>query len=125
MQKDGEKLSEFYLIPEKFNFTDATTFEPALKNCQILFLLRPPQISDIEKYFISLIEIAEKYKVDHIIFLSVQGVEKSLIIPPYKIEKLIVESGIPYTFLRSAYFMQNFTTTLHEDLVNKKQIHFS
>ena len=123
LQKDGEKLSEFYLIPEKFDFTDVTTFEPALKNCQILFLLRPPQISDTEKYFIPLIEIAEKYNVNHIIFLSVQGVEKSSIIPHYKIEKLIVESGIPYTFLRPAYFMQNFITTLHDDLVNKKQIY--
>ena len=123
VQKNGEKLSEFYLIPEKFDFMDATTFEPALKNCQLLFLLRPPQISDTEKYFIPLIEIAEKCNVKHIIFLSVQGVEKSSIIPHHKIEKLIVASGIPYTFLRPAYFMQNFTTTLHDDLVNKKQIY--
>ena len=123
LQKDVEKLSEFYIIPEKFDFTDVTTFEPALKDCQILFLLRPPQISDTDKYFIPLIEIAEKCNVRHIIFLSVQGVEKSSIIPHHKIEKLIVESGIPYTFLRPAYFMQNFTTTLHDDLVNKKQIY--
>ena len=123
LQKDVEKLSEFYIIPEKFDFTDVTTFEPALKDCQILFLLKPPQISDTDKYFIPLIEIAEKCNVRHIIFLSVQGVEKSSIIPHHKIEKLIVESGIPYTFLRPAYFMQNFTTTLHDDLVNKKQIY--
>ena len=123
LQKHVEKLSEFYIIPEKFDFTDVTTFEPALKDCQILFLLKPPQISDTDKYFIPLIEIAEKCNVRHIIFLSVQGVEKSSIIPHHKIEKLIVESGIPYTFLRPAYFMQNFTTTLHDDLVNKKQIY--
>uniref|UniRef100_UPI00404B73DE NmrA family NAD(P)-binding protein n=1 Tax=Flavobacterium sp. TaxID=239 RepID=UPI00404B73DE len=38
-------------------------------------------------------------------------------------EKLIVDSKINYTFLRPAYFMQNFTTTLHDDLVNKKRIY--
>jgi nucleoside-diphosphate-sugar epimerase len=52
----------------------------------------------------------------------VQGVEKSKIIPHHKIEKLIVESKIPYTFLRPAYFMQNFTTTLHTDLVKHYRI---
>lgn len=122
LEKDNEKLSEFYLIPEKFDFMDVSTFEPALKNCQVLFLLRPPQISEFEKYFKPLIEIAQKCEVKHIVFLSVQGVEKSSIIPHHKIEKLIVESEIPYTFLRPAYFMQNFTTTLHDDLVNRKRI---
>lgn len=122
LEKDGEKFSEYYLIPEKFDFMDVSTFEPALKNCQILFLLRPPQISDTEKYFKPLIEIAQKCDVKHIVFLSVQGVEKSSIIPHHKIEKLIVASGISYTFLRPAYFMQNFTTTLHNDLIKKRRI---
>ncbi len=122
VEKDREKLKEYYLISEKFDFMDVNTFEPAMKNCQILFLLRPPRISDTEKWFKPLIEIAEKCDVKHIVFLSVQGVEKSSIIPHHKIEKLILESGIPYTFLRPAYFMQNFTTTLHDDLVKKKRI---
>lgn len=51
-----------------------------------------------------------------------QGVEKSRIIPHHKIEKQIVTRGIPYTFLRLAYFIQNFTTTLHHALVNKRKI---
>lgn len=123
LEKDREQLTEFYLISEKFDFMDSATFEPALKNCQILFLLRPPQISDTEKYFVPLINVARKCEVKHIIFLSVQGVEKSSIIPHHTIEKLIVESGIPYTFLRPAYFMQNFSTTLHDDLIHKKQIY--
>jgi hypothetical protein len=49
LEKDRKKLSEFYLMPEKFDFMDVSTFEPAFKNCQVLFLLRPPQISDSEK----------------------------------------------------------------------------
>ncbi|MFN3639652.1 MAG: NmrA family NAD(P)-binding protein, partial [Flavobacterium sp.] len=57
------------------------------------------------------------------VFLSVQGVDKSKIIPHHKIEKLIVDSKIPHTFLRPAYFMQNFTTTLRKDLVDKKRIY--
>jgi len=81
-------------------------------------LLRPPQISDVKKYFAPLVETAKKSSIKHIVFLSVQGVDNSKIIPHHKIEKSIVDSKIIYTFLRPAYFMQNFTTTLRNDLVN-------
>ncbi|MCR9013497.1 NmrA family NAD(P)-binding protein [Aquiflexum gelatinilyticum] len=106
----------------KFDFMDFKTCEAALENCDILFLLRPPQISDTEKYFKPIIDACQDKGVKHIVFLSVQGVENSRIIPHHKIEKMIVGSKINYTFLRPAYFMQNFTTTLRKDLVTKKQI---
>lgn len=86
-------------------------------------MLRPPQISNVKKYFNPLIKSCKYNGVKHIVFLSVQGVEKSKIIPHHKIEKLIVESNIPFTFLRPAYFMQNFTTTLLDDLLHKKIIY--
>jgi uncharacterized protein YbjT (DUF2867 family) len=122
IDEESKKLHEYKLSFAKFDFTDATTYLPSLQNCDLLFLLRPPQISDTNKYFKPLIEVAKLCEVKHIIFLSVQGVEKSKIIPHHKIEKLIVDSNIPYTFLRPAYFMQNFTTTLKAELINKKRI---
>ncbi|MGY6561756.1 MAG: NmrA family NAD(P)-binding protein [Luteibaculaceae bacterium] len=120
---DYNKLDNLKVKFAQFDFTDSTTYENSLDGCSILFLLRPPQISEVEKYFKPIIDICKDKGVKHIVFLSVQGVEKSKIIPHHKIEKLIVDSTIPYTFLRPAYFMQNFTTTLHTDLVNKKRIY--
>jgi len=105
-----------------FDFAAAETYEHALAYCGILFLLRPPQLSEVKKYFNSLIDLAVICGVKHVVFLSVQGVGKSKIIPHHKIEKLIIESKIPHTFLRPAYFMQNFTTTLHADLVRHHSI---
>jgi uncharacterized protein YbjT (DUF2867 family) len=122
-EAEMDKLSEFNITPVKFDFMDILTFLPALKGMDVLFLLRPPQISDVKKYFAPLIETALQTGTKHIVFLSVQGVEKSEVIPHHKIEKLIVDSKIPYTFLRPAYFMQNFTTTLRNDLVHKKRIY--
>ena len=122
LEADSKKLAAYKVSFEKFDFTDASTYKPALQNCDVLFLLRPPQITYTKKYFKPLVQAAKDNGVKHIIFLSVQGVEKSSIIPHHKIEKQIVASGIPYTFLRPAYFMQNFTTTLHNDLVNKGKI---
>jgi len=119
----NEKLSNFNIKTIKFDFMNIETFLPALKGVEVLFLLRPPQISDVKKYFAPLIETAKKSSIKHIVFLSVQGVENSKIIPHHKIEKLIVDSKVPYTFLRPAYFMQNFTTTLRNDLVNNNRIY--
>ena len=123
LKEDSLILSGCNLKFSQFDFTDSHTYNIALEGCDILFLLRPPQISNVEKYFKPIIDICKNKGVKHIIFLSVQGVEKSKIIPHHKIEKLIIDSKIAYTFLRPAYFMQNFTTTLHTDLVNKKRIY--
>lgn len=122
-QADNEKLLNFNINTVKFDFMDIETFLPVLKDIDVLFLLRPPQISDVKKYFAPLIEIAKKSSIKHIVFLSVQGVENSKIIRHHKIEKLIIDSKIPFTFLRPAYFMQNFTTTLRNDLVENHRIY--
>lgn len=100
----------------EFDFLAPSTFSPAMANADILFLLRPPPISDAEKVFGPLLECAVENKLRHIIFLSVQGAERSRMIPHNKIERLILKSGISYTFLRPAYFMQNFLTSLSNDL---------
>lgn len=92
------------------------SYKPVLQNCNTLFLLRPPQIANIDAYFKPLITAAKECGVIHIIFLLVQGVQHNKWVPHHKIEKLIIESGIQFIFLRPAYFMQNFTPTLQQDL---------
>lgn len=120
---DKIKIKEYNINAIKFDITDSSTFSAAFQNIDTVFLLRPPQISDVKKYFEPFINSAIEAGIKHIVFLSVQGVEKSSVIPHHKIEKLIENSKIPYTFLRPAYFMQNFTTTLYDDLVNKRRIY--
>jgi uncharacterized protein YbjT (DUF2867 family) len=122
LKADAVKLANYKINFLQFDFTNPASYDSALNQCNILFLLRPPQISEVAKYFKPIINICKKNGVKHIVFLSVQGVEKSRIIPHHQIERLIVDSKIPYTFLRPAYFMQNFTTTLLSDLLQKKQI---
>jgi len=106
----------------KFDFGDTTTFENSLVNIDCIFLLRPPHISDIEKYFKPLINKIKDNKIRQIVFLSVQGAEKSKVIPHNKIEKLIIDTGLDFIFLRPSYFMQNLTTTLRKDIQEKHKI---
>lgn len=99
-----------------FDFYDLEIARAALINIDVVFLLRPPHISDIENVFKPLIELFTSIGIKHIVFLSVQGVENMPIIPHYKIELLLRKSGIPYTFVRPGYFMQNLVTTLGKDI---------
>lgn len=117
------KLSNPGVALLQFDFMDPGSYNILPNDFEVIFLLRPPQLSNVEKYFKPMIERFKSNGVKHIVFLSVQGVEKSKSIPHHKIEKLIVESNIPYTFLRPAYFMQNFTTILRPDLIQHRKIY--
>ena len=99
-----------------FDFYDLEIVGAAIKDIDVIFLLRPPQIADVENVFKPLVELFTCVGIKHIVFLSVQGAENLPIIPHYKIEKLLRDSGIPYTFIRPGYFMQNLTTTLRNDI---------
>ncbi|MBE2188291.1 MAG: NmrA family NAD(P)-binding protein [Desulfobulbaceae bacterium] len=105
-----------------FDFEDSDTFANALTDIDKIFLLRPPHISDVDKFFKPLIAKIKESHINKIVFLSVQGAEKSKVIPHNKIERLIVENGLDYIFMRPSYFMQNLTTTLIDDIRNKREI---
>lgn len=105
-----------------FDFDQKDTFPAAFHKIDILFLLRPPQIADVPKYFKPLLEGAQEAGIKKIVFLSVQGVEKSKGIPHHKIENLIREMEFDYIFLRPSYFMQNLTTTLLNEIHNNHSI---
>jgi uncharacterized protein YbjT (DUF2867 family) len=115
--KDNPKLDYVH-----FDFEDFETFDNALSGIDKLFLLRPPHISDIETYFKPLISKIKEKNINQIVFLSVQGAEKSKVIPHNKIERLINEQRLDFIFLRPSYFMQNLTTTLIKDIQTKREI---
>ncbi|WP_114749712.1 NmrA family NAD(P)-binding protein [Pleomorphovibrio marinus] len=124
VQKREPALEQFPMVKRReFDFDKTDQFQAYLEGIDLLFLLRPPHISNVEKHFQPLINAAKKIGIQHITFLSVQGVEKSSIIPHHKIEKLLEQSGIAYTFLRPAYFMQNFNTTLKNDILTRNRVY--
>lgn len=100
----------------RFDFESADTFAGSFEEVDTLFLLRPPQIADVERVFRPMLDAAKTCGVKNVVLLSVQGADKMSFIPHAKIEKLIVERGFGYVFLRPSYFMQNLTTTLAKDI---------
>ncbi|MCR6466153.1 SDR family oxidoreductase [Bacillus paranthracis] len=105
-----------------FDFETPSSIKPALSGITKLFLLRPPHLADAKKYFQPVIDAAKELGINHVVFLSLLGVEKNPIVPHSKIEKIIKDSGIPYTFLRPSFFMQNLLSQHGDELRNEKII---
>lgn len=102
----------------EFDFTVPSTWTEALHGVSHLFLLRPPQLSNIRRdmypflsYLKELHDSRDTPHIRQVVFLSVQGAEGNRMIPHHKIEKALMELGLPYTHLRPSFFMQNLTTT--------------
>lgn len=104
-----------------FDLTNPQTFAAALADVEKVFLVRPPALADI-KIFEPFIQDAKEKGVQHIVFLSLQGIERVQFVPHAKIEAAILASGIPYTFLRAGFFMQNLNTAHRSDILEYNDI---
>ena len=94
-----------------FDFERPDTFGPALAGVEEMFLLRPTQIADVDGVIVPALRSAKAAGVRHVVFLSIQGADKNRLVPHRKIEDRLRASGLAWTFVRAAYFMQNLSTT--------------
>jgi uncharacterized protein YbjT (DUF2867 family) len=123
IEKAKKKIINYPHIQYRaFDFENDHTFSDAFKRVDILFLLRPPHISDVEQIFRPLLNSAKEFGINKVVFLSVQGAEKSKVIPHNKIERLVQALQFEYIFVRPSYFMQNLTTTLLPEILKKRSI---
>lgn len=106
----------------QLDFSDAGTFDAALAGISRVLLVRPPQLADVNQYFKPFIEAMKRAGIRQVVFLSLQGVENNPVTPHHKIEKLIVEAGLPFTFLRPSFFMQNLSTTHRDEIRLRNEI---
>ncbi len=105
-----------------FDFADPATFG-VFDGVTRMFLLRPPQIADVKHVIGPAIDAARHRGVKHVVFLSIQGAERNRIVPHRKIEDYLRASGLDWTFVRAAYFMQNLSTTHAEDIRRRGEIY--
>lgn len=98
------------------DFFQPASLQPALLGIEKIFLIRPPEISNVKKYFQPFLQAAQAQGVKQIVFLSVMGAEHLSFIPHAKIEHALLASRIPSTFLRPSFFMQNLLTQHLDEL---------
>lgn len=105
-----------------FDFLKPETYEQAFSGIERLFLVRPPALANVKRDIAPALYAARSVGIRHIVFLSLQGVERNRIVPHHKIEQLILEMGVSYTFLRASFFMQNLSTTHCAEIRDRDQI---
>ena len=95
------------------DYNKPETFADAPNSVDKLFLVTFPS-PDMTNISSNLVKEAKKNEIKHIVKLSVlgAGVEPGTILGRVhrQEEKIIEESGLPYSFLRPGAFMQNFVT---------------
>jgi uncharacterized protein YbjT (DUF2867 family) len=97
----------------ELDFNKPDSLSGALRGVDKLFLLTPFQ-SNMVDLTSNLVNEAKNAGVKYIVKQSVLGADAEQAITPSRLhrqaEKVIEESGIPFTFLRPNFFMQNFVT---------------
>ena len=106
----------------RFDFGVPETFAPAVQGVKGIFLMRPPQISDVERLMFPVIDAAREAGVERVVFLSLIGIENNRRVPHYKVELYLRDSGMDWTFLRSSFFMQNLNTTHRAEIKERDEI---
>jgi uncharacterized protein YbjT (DUF2867 family) len=107
----------------RFDFSDRTTWSPALEGVDRVFLLRPPAVANVDETLNPFVDEAYRSGVTHVVFLSVQGAEDRPRIPHHAIEKHLEQVGRSWTFLRPGFFAQNFQDAYRRDIVEDDRIY--
>ena len=104
------------------DFGAPESYGPTFTGVERMFLIRPPAISDVKRFLFPAIDAAKQAGVQQIVFLSLIGVERNRVVPHYKVEQYLLHSGVPYTFLRPSFFMQNLNTTHRVEIKERSEI---
>jgi len=99
-----------------FDFERPETHGAAFAGVERLFLVRPPELADVSGVIAPALRAARDAGVRHVVFLSILGAGRNRLVPHHRIERLLRESGMAWTFLRASYFMQNLDTVHREEI---------
>jgi uncharacterized protein YbjT (DUF2867 family) len=106
VKKDGDRV-EVVLI----DYNKPETLKEALNQVDKLFLLTP-DVPNAHELASNMVIEAKKAGIRHIVKQSVMGADLEADVGTLRLhrqaEKIIEQSGIPFTFLRPNEFMQNF-----------------
>ena len=118
----GKGLIRDHVELTYFDFEKPASFKEAFDGVDRLFLITPVENPQIDRIVIPLIDLAKGKGVRHIVYMTAMGVDQMDSAPMRIIEKHIEASGIPYTFLRPSWFMQNFSTMHVGSIKNQNAI---
>lgn len=123
-QGKADKFKQYKAVEiVNMDYNKPETIADALNEVDKLFLLTVPALNMTEIYSNLVKEVKKNAGINHIMKLSSMGADTPLGTAVGRLhrqkEKIIEESGIPYTFLRPGAFMQNFITFFGQAIKNQ------
>jgi len=106
----------------RFDFTAADTWGAAFRDVEVAFVVRPPHLGNVRRDVLPALRVARAAGVRHVVLLSVQGADRVPVLPHAVLERWLRRSGMGWTFVRAAYFMQNLTTVHGADIRDRAAI---
>ncbi len=116
-QRLGEKPEALH-----FDYTDPATYAAAFEGIERMFLVLPPQVSDVRRDVFPALAAAKQAGVKYIVFLSVLDVDKLKFLAHAQVEGELARLGIIVTDLRPGCYMQNFNTFHRAEIVHRGEI---
>ena len=98
--------------PVRFDWTDTTTYEPARKGVDAIYLVTNDQFipGDPAEQVRTLLDGAAEAGVQRVVLLSALGIDQAPAeVPLRRVELAVTRSAVPGTIVRPGAFMQNFS----------------
>jgi len=104
------------------DLSDEAALTAAFRGAEGVYLLSPPDVR-LQDFFVArqklvdgLARAAKTASVEHVVFLSSVGAQHSagtgMIVSTHVAEQALRATGLPVTFVRAAYFMENWASVL-------------
>lgn len=106
----------------QFDFSQPASWPSALECIDWVFLMRPPQLTNMSTTLNPFIDAAYSAGVKHVVFLSVAGAENRPWVPHRKVEDHLKETGTAWTILRPGSFAQNLGDAYLRDIVEDDRL---
>ena len=118
--RPGSRSLDGDVVP--LDVTDPATHRNAVKDCEALFLLRPPAVSDTKRTLNPLVDAARAAGVQRIVFLSVAGAADRRWVPHHAVEQRLRSGPRDWTLLRPGFFAQNLGTAYRSDILEDDRV---
>lgn len=105
----------------KFDYDQPETFEAALNGVDQVFVQAPPLDATAPQRMSAFIDDLKKRNILRVVFISALGVDQNEEAPLRKVERIFMNGGFAYTFIRPNFYIENFTSGFAADGIKYDQ----